>query len=81
MGAGTDITQRTCAFTNHTLMPEALETRSVSLFEKLLPRHLQIVYEINRRFLAEVAHAGPSNRSCCRRFPCSRAKTTKDADG
>ncbi|MFO0800909.1 MAG: glycogen/starch/alpha-glucan phosphorylase [Gemmataceae bacterium] len=56
-----DLTVRTLAYTNHTLLPEALEKWPVELFEWLLPRHLELVYEINRRFLGDVAAECPGD--------------------
>jgi starch phosphorylase len=56
-----DITQRTLAYTNHTLLPEALEKWPVAWFEVLLPRHLEIIYEINRRLLDSVRARYPGD--------------------
>ncbi|OLL31760.1 glycogen phosphorylase [Burkholderia sp. SRS-W-2-2016] len=65
--AAWDLTQRTLAYTNHTLLPEALETWGLPLFANLLPRPLEIIYEINRRFLDDVR----------RRYPGDDARVTR----
>jgi len=54
-----EVTQASFGYTNHTLLAEALETWSVELFQRLLPRHLTIIYEINRRFLRQVKNRYP----------------------
>jgi starch phosphorylase len=57
------VTCRTIAYTNHTLLPEALEKWPLRLFGQLLPRHLEIIYEINRRFLEEVRVRFPNDET------------------
>ncbi|MGF1493289.1 MAG: glycogen/starch/alpha-glucan phosphorylase [Microcoleaceae cyanobacterium] len=56
-----EITRNTFAYTNHTLLPEALEKWSLDLFGRMLPRHLEIIYEINRRFVNEVQRKFPND--------------------
>ncbi len=58
-----DITTRSLAYTNHTLLPEALEKWGLDLFGSLLPRHLELIFEINRRFLQTVRLKHPANET------------------
>jgi len=63
-----EITVATCGYTNHTLLSEALERWPVAMFERLLPRHLQIIYEINRRFVRSVMARFPGDDARVRRM-------------
>ena len=63
-----DLTKRTLGYTNHTLLPEALEKWPVAWFERLLPRHLEIIYEINRRLLDEVRVRFPGDEGRVQRM-------------
>jgi len=63
-----EITRHTMAYTNHTLLPEALETWPLGFFAEYLPRHLEIIYEINRRFLEELRLAYPLDEDRVRRL-------------
>ncbi len=62
------ITERTFSYTNHTLLPEALETWPVWLMQKVLPRHLQIIFDINHHFLRQVTHWRPGDHELLRRM-------------
>ena len=66
--AAWDITQRCFAYTCHTLLPEALEVWPVALLERLLPRHMEIIYQINERFLKELREAYPGDEWRIRRM-------------
>ncbi|KZR73723.1 Maltodextrin phosphorylase [Prochlorococcus marinus str. MIT 1342] len=63
-----DITTRSVAYTNHTLLPEALEKWDLTRFASLLPRHLELIYEINRRFLQQVRLRYPGNDAIQRKL-------------
>jgi starch phosphorylase len=71
------ITTSTMAYTNHTLLPEALETWPVAMFEPLLPRIMDIIYEINARFLSEVSRRWPGDLAVLERMSLIQEKPDK----
>ncbi|MFM8524405.1 MAG: glycogen/starch/alpha-glucan phosphorylase [Cyanobacteriota bacterium] len=71
------ITSRSVAYTNHTLLPEALERWGLALFGSLLPRHLELIYEINRRFLQQLRLRYPGNDQILRRLSIIDEEGTK----
>ncbi len=75
--AAWEITSSTFGYTNHTLLPEALEKWPVTLLEKVLPRHLQIIYEINERFLQQVRVRYPGDDGRVRRLSIVEEGDTK----
>jgi glycogen phosphorylase len=76
-GVAWDITVKVMGYTNHTLLAEALEVWPVSLFERLLPRHLEIIYEINQRFLRAVQIRNPYDAEKLRRLSLIEEGTEK----
>jgi len=72
-----DLTRRTLAYTNHTLLPEALEKWPVAWFETMLPRHLEIIFEINRRLLEEVRIRFPGDEGRIQRVSLIEEGPTK----
>ena len=63
-----EVTTKTCAYTNHTIMAEALEKWPIELFSRLLPRVYQIIEEINRRFVEEIQRRYPGNQEKVRKM-------------
>lgn len=74
-----EITVAACGYTNHTLMPEALEKWPVEMLERLLPRHLQIIYEINHRFLQRVTERWPNDTARLQRMSIIEEEPVKKA--
>jgi starch phosphorylase len=76
MNEAWSITTRVFAYTNHTVLPEALERWSVDLMGRLLPRHLEIIYEINDLFLESVKKQFPDDADLLRRIPSLKKMIT-----
>ena len=73
-----DLTSRTISFTNHTLLPEAQERWPVEMLERVLPRHLQLIYDVNERFLEDVAAKWPDDDERARRLSIVAEDDSRD---